>query len=64
MDTTLTGVQPSGSSEIPISQVPEATCSIRLSERDASEVMATAEKPPAPNDAALQAAKRFVQRHG
>src|ERR1700683_5029133 len=39
-------------------QVPEASCSVHLSERDAAEVMASAEKPPAPNEAALQAAMR------
>ena len=49
---------------IPQPPVPEATCSVRLSERDEAEVMAAAEKPPAPNEAALQAAKRFIQRHG
>jgi len=45
-------------------QVPEATCSVHLSERDAAEVMAAAEKPPAPNAAALQAARWFIERHG
>jgi hypothetical protein len=49
---------------IPQPQVPEATCSVRLSERDEAEVMAAAEKPPTPNAAAVEAAKRFMQRHG
>ena len=49
---------------IPQPQVPEATCSVRLSERDEAAVLAAAEKPPAPNEAALQAARRFIQRHG
>jgi uncharacterized protein (DUF1778 family) len=49
---------------LPQLQVPEATCSIRLSERDAAEVMAAAETPPAPNEAALQAARRFLEHHG
>jgi uncharacterized protein (DUF1778 family) len=43
--------------------VPEATGSVRLSEKDETEVMALAEKPPAPNEAALQAARRFIERH-
>jgi uncharacterized protein (DUF1778 family) len=61
MESTLTGV-PTGSPENLQPQAQEATCSIRLSERDAAEVMATADKPPAPNEAALQAARRFIQR--
>jgi uncharacterized protein (DUF1778 family) len=64
VDKTQSGVQTCGSPAIPQPQVPEATCSVRLSEKDAVEVVATAEKPPAPNEAALKAAKRFIQRHG
>ena len=64
MDSTLTDVGTCGSPRPSQPQVPEATCSIQLSERDAAEVMAAAEKPPAPNEAALQAARRFIQRHG
>ena len=64
MDSTLTGVRTCGTPEVLQQQTPEATCSIRLSERDAAAVIATAENPPAPNEAALQAARRFVQRHG
>ncbi len=64
MESTLTGVRTCGSPEIPQPQTVEVTCSIRLSERDEAEVMATAEKPPAPNEAALQAARRFIQCHG
>ena len=63
MDKTQTGVEPSGSLAIPEPQPEEAACSVRLSERDEAAVMAAAEKPPAPNEAALQAAKRFIQRH-
>ena len=37
---------------------------VRLSERDEAQVLAAAENPPAPNEAALQAARRFMQRHG
>ena len=48
----------------PNPQVPEATCSVRLSERDAAEVVAAAEAPPAPNEAALRAARRFLEHHG
>jgi hypothetical protein len=43
---------------------PEPTCSVDLSERDAAAVMASAENPPAPNEAALQAARRFLEHHG
>ncbi len=64
MESTLTGVHTGGSPEISQPQPPEITCSVRLSERDAAEVMATAENPPVPNEAALQAAKRFSQGHG
>jgi len=64
MDNTQTGVQTGGSTAIPPPQVPEATCSVRLSERDEAAVLAAAENPPTPNEAALQAAKRFMQRHG
>ncbi len=64
MESTLTGVPNCESPQIPQPPAPEVTCSVRLSERDAAEVMATAEKPPAPNEAALQAARRFIQRHG
>lgn len=64
MDKTQPSVQPYVSPAIPMPQVAEATCSIRLSERDEAAVMSAADKPPAPNEAALQAARRFIQRHG
>lgn len=64
MDKTLTDIQPVGTSAIPQPPAPEATCSVRLSERDEAAVLAAADKPPAPNEAALQAARRFIQRHG
>jgi len=49
---------------IPGSAVPEESCCVRLSERDAAEVMATAENPPAPTAAALNAATRLLQQNG
>ena len=64
MESTLTGVPVCEGPENSQPQTPEATCSIRLSERDEAAVMATSEKPPAPNEAALQAARRFIRRHG
>jgi uncharacterized protein (DUF1778 family) len=64
VDSTQTGVQPCESPAVPQPQTPEGACSVRLSERDEAEVMAAAENPPAPNEAALQAARRFIQRHG
>ncbi len=64
MHNTQTGVQTHEHTVIPQAQAPDATCSVRLSARDEAEVMAVAEKPPAPNDAALEAAKRFLERHG
>jgi hypothetical protein len=64
VDNTRTDVQTQENPVIPQPQVPEATCSVRLSERDEAAVMAVAEKPPAPNEAALQAARRFLERHG
>ena len=48
MDNTQTGVPTFGGPEIPQPQVPEATCSVRLSARDEAEIMAAAEQPPAP----------------
>jgi hypothetical protein len=64
MDKTQTDVQTQGRPAIPEPQAPQATCSVRLSERDEAQVLATAENPPPPNEAAVQAARRFVQRHG
>jgi hypothetical protein len=51
MDHTQTSVPPAGNPAAP--QPPEVTCSVRLSERDEAAVMAAAETPPAPNEAAL-----------
>ncbi len=64
MDNTQTGVQPCDGPASPPAGAPEATCSVRLSEKDEAEILAAAEKSPAPNEAALQAARRFIQRHG
>ena len=64
MDKTLTEVQSVASLAIPQPPAPEATCSVRLTERDQAAVLAAADKPPAPNEAALQAARLFMQRHG
>jgi hypothetical protein len=58
---------PSSASEnpaIPPHELAADTCSVRLSERDAAEVMAAAENPPAPTEAALRAARQFLQGHG
>ena len=38
--------------------------SVRLSARDAAKVAEALEKPPAPNQSALRAAKRFRKDHG
>jgi len=59
-----TAAQPSGNSGMPQSQAPEPSSVVRLSARDEAAVLATAEHPPAPNEAALQAARRFTERHG
>jgi hypothetical protein len=64
MDKTQTGVQPTGSPVIPSPQVPEAVCSVRLSPRDEAAVLTAADRPPAPNEAALEAARRFIRSHG
>jgi len=45
-------------------QAPATVSSVPLSERDETAVLAAAEQPPAPNEAALQAARRYSQRHG
>jgi uncharacterized protein (DUF1778 family) len=42
----------------------ENDCCVRLSDRDADQVLAAIENPPAPNAAALTAARRFSQKHG
>jgi uncharacterized protein (DUF1778 family) len=50
---------------VPARDLPEDSCSVRLSERDAEQVLQAADNPPAPNAAALAGAKRFLQqRHG
>jgi hypothetical protein len=64
VDKTLTDVQPVASLAVPQPPAPETTCSVRLTERDEAAVLAAADNPPAPNEAALQAARRFIQRHG
>jgi uncharacterized protein (DUF1778 family) len=64
MDRTQTEFQPHDHAATPAPQPPEGTCSVRLSERDEAQVLAAAENPPAPNEAALQAARRFMQRNG
>ena len=60
VDTTVPAC---GSPAVPQRAAPEASCSVRLSEKDAAQVMAAAEEPPAPNEAALRAARRFLQNH-
>jgi hypothetical protein len=64
VDKTKTDIAAYENPVLPQPQAPEATCSIRFSERDAAEVMAAAESPPAPNEAALRAARRFLEHHG
>jgi hypothetical protein len=64
MDKTQTDAPSSESPALLQPLVPAATCSVRLSERDAAAVLAAAEQPPAPNETALQAARRFIGRHG
>ncbi len=64
MKTAETGVPMNSNPVASEPQVPEGDCSVRLSERDEAQVMAAAEVPPVPNEAALQAARRFLERHG
>jgi uncharacterized protein (DUF1778 family) len=64
MEKTQTGLPTPATAAVPTSQAPEPTCSVRLSERDESQIMASAENPPEPNVAAVQAARRLMQRHG
>jgi hypothetical protein len=64
MDKTQTDAQTETGVVNPTAETPEGTCSVRLSERDEAEVLSAAENPPAPNEAAVQAARRFMQRHG
>ncbi len=51
---------------VPLPTLPVDGCCVRLSERDAEQVVRDAEKPPAPVPAAVEAAKWFLQRqqHG
>jgi hypothetical protein len=60
-DTTVPAC---GSPAVPQRAAPEDSCSVRLSEKDDAQVTAAAEAPPAPNEAALRAARRFLQNHG
>ena len=64
MQSAQTTIQTLESFATPPTQASEAACSVKISDRDAAEIMATAEKPPPPNEAALLAARRFVQRLG
>ncbi len=47
----------------PPARLPADGCSVRLSERDAEQVLHDAEHPPAPVAAALEAARRYMKRH-
>ena len=53
-----------GNPVITRSRTPEPTCLVELSDRDAEAVLSAAQNPPAPNEAALQAARRFRRHHG
>jgi len=64
MENTQTGIPNPGGPLPPQPQGPEATCSVRLSEKDEAQVLAAAENPPAPNAAAIRAARRLLQRDG
>jgi len=64
MKDVKTTVPASGVPAILGREVSEDTCSVSLSETDATDVMATAENPPAANETALRAARRFLQQHG
>lgn len=61
MNDIQTNLPAFGNPTIPKSQVPEPTCSVRLSERDEAAVVAAAESPPSPNEAALEAARRLLR---
>ncbi len=39
-------------------------CCVWLSARDAAQVLEDVQNPPSPNDAAREAAKRFMQNYG
>jgi hypothetical protein len=64
MDKSDSGNSAFGSPVMDRPQTPEPVCSVELSERDADAVLAAAENPPAPTEAALQAARRFLRHHG
>jgi uncharacterized protein (DUF1778 family) len=64
MDKIDSAVPACESPVVPASGIPEDSCCVRLSDRDAAQVVASAENPPAPNPAALEAAKRYMQEHG
>jgi uncharacterized protein (DUF1778 family) len=49
---------------VPPSDPLENECCVRLSDRDAEQVLKSIDPPPAPNEAALAAAKRFLQKQG
>lgn len=64
LDKTQTTTDAQESPLLPKGQVPEASCSVRLSEKDEAAILAAADQPPTPNEAAVRAARRFIQRHG
>jgi len=47
-------------------RLPVDGCSVRLSERDAEQILRAAENPPPPVEAALEASRRYLKRqeHG
>jgi hypothetical protein len=61
VDNAHTDTSSCGSPSLPQPQPMEGTSSVRLSERDEAAILAAAQYPPAPNEAALQAARRFLQ---
>jgi hypothetical protein len=64
MENVDTTVPVSGGQAVPPPAPPEDSCCVRLSERDAEQVLASAANPPAPTATAIEAAKRFMQKHG
>ena len=63
IQTIMSIPAPSQSPPIAIERADDHSC-VQLSARDAAQILEDIQNPPAPNEAALRAAKRFQQNYG
>jgi hypothetical protein len=65
MHDTRTDINTAGITPVAKGLAPNSpSCSVRLSARDETDVLAAAKSPPEPNEAAVTAARRFLNGHG